>query len=304
MNLVEATQYAGLRVYQRVERTFDRSFGTELNPWRHLGALGFLFFWLLAISGFYLYAVIDTSVSGAYRSIEWLTNQQWYLGGVLRSLHRYAADAFILVTLLHLVREFLLGHYNGLRRHPWLTGVPLVWFAYISGIVGFWLNWDQLGQFSVVATAEWLDGLSLFATPLTRNFLTTAAVSDRLFSLFVFIHIGVPLLLIFGLWFHILRISHAEVFPPRALSFGAFLSLLALALAAPVVSQGPADLALLPGPLAIDWFYLVFHPLMYASSPAAVWMLITAATLFLFILPFLPRRTRSQPKIIAAHVQL
>ena len=52
---------------------------------------------MVAVSGIYLYAVLDTSVDGAYRSIDGLSREQWYLGGVLRSLHRYAADAFVLV---------------------------------------------------------------------------------------------------------------------------------------------------------------------------------------------------------------
>ena len=29
---------------QRVEAAFDRAFGPRANPWRHLGALGFLLF--------------------------------------------------------------------------------------------------------------------------------------------------------------------------------------------------------------------------------------------------------------------
>ncbi len=297
MSLLDASRNGGLLVYRRLEQIFDAPFGAALNPWRHLGALGFLFFWIIAVSGFYLFVVLDTSASGAYRSIDWLTHEQWYLGGVLRSMHRYAADAFIVVTLLHVLREFLFGRYTGFRRFSWLTGVPLLWFAYISGIGGFWLNWDQLGQFSAVATAEWFDSLAIFATPMTRNFLTNAAVSDRLFSLLVFIHVGVPLLLIFGLWFHIQRISRAEVFPPRALALGAFATLLALALAAPVVSQAPADLASVPGPLPLDWFYLFLHPLMYATSPGSVWALVATATALLFLLPFLPlpRQAPTQP---------
>lgn len=289
MKLLYAIQSSCLPAYQHLERLFDRPFGGALNPWRHLGALGFMCLWLLMLSGFYLYAVIDTSVEGAYRSIHWLTRQQWYLGGLLRSLHRYAADAFIVITLLHLLREWLLGRYHGFRRFSWLTGVPLVWFAFLSGIGGFWLNWDQLGQFSAIATAELLDNLPIFASSLSRNFLTGAAVSDRLFSLLVFIHIGVPLLMIFGLWFHVQRINRAAVFPPRALGLGTLAMLLLLALVRPVASQGAVDLARVPDVLALDWFYLFLHPLMYASSPAAVWALLAGVTLILFGLPFLPK---------------
>ena len=288
-----------LIAYQRIEHAFDRVFGAALNPWRHLGALGFHFFWILALSGLYLYAVLDTSVDGSYRSINWLSREQWYLGGVLRSLHRYAADAFVVVTLLHLAREFLLGRFSGFRYFSWLTGVPLLWFIYISGVIGIWLRWDQLAQFSAGATAEWLDALPIFATSLIRNFLSANAVSDRLFSLFVFMHIGVPLLLIFGLWLHVQRISRAEVFPPPALAAGSLLTLLALSLALPVASLAAADLSLVPGPLALDWFYLFWQPLMYASSAGLVWALLGAATLFLLLLPALPHA--AAPAVAEVH---
>jgi coenzyme F420-reducing hydrogenase delta subunit/ferredoxin len=288
MGPLASARRRALSGYQHLEYGFDAVFGAALNPWRHLGALGFLFFWIIAVTGLYLYAVLDTSVDGVYRSINWLSREQWYLGGVLRSLHRYAADAFLLVTLLHLLREFLLGRYAGFRYFSWLTGVPLLWFIYISGVVGIWLRWDQLAQFSAATAAEWLDGLPVFATPLIRNYLSADAVSDRLFSLFVFVHIGVPLLLIFGLWFHIQRINRAEVFPPPALAAGSLLALLALSLTLPVASQAAADLASVPGPLALDWFYLFWQPLMYATSAGVVWAFAAGATLLLFILPALP----------------
>ena len=299
LDALDAVRSGGLLVYRQIERCFDAPFGSALNPWRHLGALGFLCFWLLAVTGFYLFALLDTSAIEAYRSIDWLTRQQWYLGGLLRSIHRYSADAFIVITLLHITKEFLLGRYAGFRRFSWLTGVPLLWFVFISGIGGFWLNWDRLGQFSAIATAELLDWLPIFATPLTRNFLSVATVSDRLFSLFVFIHLGVPLLLLFGLWFHVQRINHAEIFPPRALSLGTIATLLVLALVAPVVSQAPADLSTIPALLPLDWFYLFLHPLMYVSSSGSVWLLVSIVTLFLFGLPFLPKRSQFVAPAIA-----
>lgn len=289
MHLLRQSRLAALSVFQSFEHRIDRLCGSDLNPLRHLGALGFLLFWLLAISGIYLFAVLDTSAEGAYRSIDQLSRQQWYLGGVLRSVHRYSADAFIVVLLAHLLREALMGRYSGFRRFSWLTGVPLLLLAFTSAIGGFWLNWDQLGQFSAMATAELLDVLPVFASPLTRNFLGTAAVSDRLFSLFIFVHVGVSLFLVFGLWFHIQRLSHAAVFPPRPMAVAVILSLLTLALAAPVMSQAPADLSIAPATLALDWILLFIHPLAYATSPGLVWALLALSLLLLFALPFLPQ---------------
>ena len=289
MHPLRATRLYALAGFRRLERAFDSAFGSGLNPLRHLGALGFMLFWLLAVSGIYLYAVLDTSAEGAYRSIDQLSREPWLPGGILRSLHRYAADGLIVVTLVHLLREGLYGRYSGFRRFSWLTGIPLLLLAYVNAVGGFWLNWDQLGQFSALATAEWLDWLPLFGSPLTRNFLGADAVSDRLFSLFVFVHIGVPLLLVFGLWFHVQRVARATLFPPRRLAIGTAATLLALALAAPVASQGPANLVVAPTVLAYDWLLLFVHPLTYLTSPAFVWFALAGALVVLFVLPVLPQ---------------
>jgi len=280
------------RWWRRVEHGFDAAFGAPLNPLRQLGTLGFLSFWLLGVSGIYLYAVLDTSASGAYRSIVDMSQSQPWLGGLLRSLHRYAADAFVILMALHLLREWLHGHYRGVRRYSWLTGVPPVVLVFASAIGGFWLHWDQLGQYSAIATAEWLDALPLLATPLARNFLSVDAVSDRLFSLFVFMHLGVPLLLLFALWFHIQRLTRAAVWPPQPLSAGLLGTLLLLAIVAPVTSHAPADLATVPQALRLDWLLLFIHPLTEAVSPAAAWALVGGGLLSLFALPFLPQPTR------------
>lgn len=290
MNPLHTLSRGGQRAWESLERTFDAAFGGLNNPLRQLGTLGFLFFWLLAISGIYLFAVFDTSVSGAFRSIDDMSRSQWYCGGLLRSLHRYAADSFVAVTLAHLAREWLYGRYTGFRRYSWLTGVPLLPMAFASAIGGIWLNWDRLAQLSATATAEWLDAVPIFGAPLTRNFLDADSVSNRLFSLFLFVHVGVALLLVFGLWFHIRHLNKARAFPPRALTVGSIATLLVLSLFAPVTSQGPADLASVPSPLRFDWIVLSIHPLTQATSPGTTWALLAAVLLLLFVLPLWPQR--------------
>ena len=290
----------GLNAWRAVEGGFDAAFTSRLNPLRQLGAIGFLAFWLLAASGVVLYIVLDTSVTGAWRSIDELSRLPLGLGRLLRGTHRYAADVLVIVMGLHLLREWLHGHARGFRRFHWLTGVPLIGFVFVSVIGGFWINWDQLGQYSAIATAEWLDALPLLAAPLARNFLVEGAVSDRLFSLFVFVHTGVPLLLLFGLWFHIQRITRAAVLPPRPLTLGLLVTLALLALAAPVASHAPAALARVPDALRLDWFLLFVHPLVDATSAAFVWSVLGAGTTLLFALPFLPQPQRPAVAVVDA----
>jgi coenzyme F420-reducing hydrogenase delta subunit/ferredoxin len=138
-----------------------------------------------------------------------------------------------------------------------------------------------------VASAEWFDWLPIFSDPATRNFLP-GVLNDRFFSLLVFLHIGIPLLLLLALWVHIQRLAQADVFPAPALAAGTLAMLLALALLKPTVSHGKADLSLAATVLHLDWHYLFIHPLMYATSPAGLWALAGLFTLLLLALPLLP----------------
>lgn len=284
--------------YRSLEHGFDAAFGAQTNPLKHLGALGFMLLWLLVASGTILYIVLDTSAAGAYQSIASLAEVPWMLGTALRGLHRYAADAFVLVMGLHIAREWLLGHYRHWRKVIWWTGVPLVGLAFVSAVGGFWLNWDRLGQYSVVTTAEWLDALPILGASLARNFLGDVSLSDRLFTLFIFIHIGMPLLMVFGLWFHIQRIALAKVFPPRPLAWATLACLLLLALILPVQSQGPADLRTQPTALALDWWLLFVHPLMDATSATTVWVLLVLAFVLLALPPLWPGRRREAVAVV------
>lgn len=284
---------AAQRGLTAIERAFEFAFTPAANPWRHLGALGFFLFWIVAASGIYLYVFFDTSVAGAYASVEALAREQRYLGGVMRSLHRYASDAFVMVVLLHLAREFVHGRFSGFRWFSWLTGVPLLWLVCASGIGGYWLVWDALAQFIAAATTEWFDWLGIFGEPLARNFLHAGSVNDRFFTLLVFLHIGIPLLLLLGMFVHVQRVTEPETQPAGGLAGGTLAGLVVLALLAPAQSRPPADLAGVPQQLGVDWFYLLAYPLISNGSAGAVWALAVTATLLVAVLPWL-RRTPAQ----------
>lgn len=293
--------YSALRIFsghafQRMEASLDPIFGDGANPLRHLGALAFYFFWVLAGTGIYLYIVMDTSVTGAYESIALLSGRT--LGGIVRSVHRYASAAFLLVTVLHLVREWSLGRYSGFRWYSWVSGVPLLWLVFASAIGGYWLPWDRLAQYSAVATAEWLDWLPLFGEPIARNFQSPESVTDRLFTLLIFMHIGIPLFTILGAWAHVHRVSRVDHFPRRSLAWGLGAALLALALIRPAGSSEPANLALAVAQVPLDWFALALHPLSEHAGAGAVWVVLLGTTIVFFALPWLDRRPRQPVAIV------
>ena len=275
-------------LFQRVERSFDWVFDAKHNPLYCLGALGWFFFWIAAGSGIYLYLFFDTGISAAYASVEYMTNDQWYAAGVMRSLHRYTSDALVVVVVIHILREFSMDRLRGRRFFTWVSGVPLIFFIYVCGISGYWLVWDKLAQYVAIATTEWFDSLPFFGEPIANNFLNSTALGDRFFTLMVFIHIFAPLFMLVLMWVHISRFANAKVNPPKPLMIGTTVMVLALSLVYPAVSQGPADLDVVPTSVGLDWFYLAGYPLLEIIPGGTLWLVVVGASAFLAALPWIP----------------
>ncbi len=289
--------------FMHAEAVFNRAFGDRLNPLYHLGAMSFFLFWIVAGTGLYLYAFFETGVAEAYASVQALTHGQWFAGGVLRSVHRYASDAMVLTMTVHLVRHFAFDRFRGFRWFSWITGVALIWLLYACGINGYMLPWDRLAQFVIVGTFEWLDWLPSFGGTLMRNFIHRDSVGDRFFSLLSFMHIGLPLLFLLLMWVHVQRVPKARTTPPRPIVFGLLAMLAALAALRPVVSQGgAADLGTAVATVRLDWFYLPIFPLINDWPLGRVWALVGAGTLALLAVPLWPgRRSQRGERSVVVH---
>ena len=281
-----------------VELGLDRVFSQSWNPLHHLGALGFFMYWIVAASGIYIYIFFDTGITEAYSSVDYMTHDQWYLAGVMRSLHRYASDVMVLFMVIHMAREIGLDRYRGARWFTWSTGVPIIILLFVCGITGYWLVWDQLAQFIAVRSTEWLDWLPIFGTPTAANFLTPESLDDRFFSLMIFIHIAAPLILLLVLWIHLQRVSRPQIHPPRGLAVGMFAAMVVLSLVMPATSHGPADLSTVVSVLRLDWFYLGLYPLLDYWSAGTVWAALAVFLLTVLFLPLMPPMRRVAAAVV------
>jgi NAD(P)H-flavin reductase/ferredoxin len=280
-------------VFLRVEGLFNAAFGDRINPFYHLGAITFFLFWVVGASGLYLYIFFETGLSVAYSSVVALTENQWFAGGFMSSLHRYASDAMVLTMVLHMLRYFAFNLYHGFRWFSWITGVMLIWMVYATGINGYMLPWDQLAQFVTVTSFEWLDWLPSFGGTLMRNFIYSSAVGDRFFTLLSFMHLGLPLVVLMVMWIHVQRVPKARTTPPRPIVIGLLLTMLVLSLVLPVHSQGGiSNLAQAVTSVELDWFYLAIFPLLTEWPLGRVWALVVGGSLVLALLPWWPPRFR------------
>ena len=226
-----------------------------------------------------------------------LTEEQWYLGGVMRSLHRYASDAMVVTVTLHLLREFAKGRFRGAQTFSWVSGMPLLWLLFAARYRRLLAG---VGPVRAVRRADaprnWLERLPAISDSLARNFLSDATLSDRLFSLLVFMHIAIPLFLLVGMFIHVNRLKLARTQPARGLAIGVVMMLVLLSLLKPARSMGPADLKTAVASVDLDWFYMNFYPLLDRMDPLYVWIMLAGITGLLMLLPWLsPQKTPAAP---------
>ena len=119
-----------------------------------------------------------------------------------------------------------------------MTGAPIIWLVFAAGITGYWMVWDKLAHYVALMSAEWFDWLPIFSESIARNFINPAFIDNRFFTLLVFMHIILPLLLLAVLWIHLQRVSRPQINPPRGLAIATLVMFVALSFVQPAVSQG------------------------------------------------------------------
>lgn len=171
-----------------------------------LGGLAFTCLILLVASGGLLLLYYQPTPAAAYPSILLLESSVWG-GRYLRSLHRLASHAFLVLIMLHTLRVVLTGAYQHPRQMNWVIGCALFMLAVFEGYTGYLLPMDQLALWATQTGMELLHIMPLGGA--LRSVLVPDGVGEAMSLLrFYVLHIlMVPgaLLLLSALHFYRIR---------------------------------------------------------------------------------------------------
>ncbi len=275
-------QAFGHKGFLITEDWLNRLFSPRFNPMYYLGAIAFLFIWMVFISGFYLLFFYHIGVEWAYDS---LNSLNWF-NKLFRSMHRYASDGAMIALVLHLLREYFNDRYRNWRWVAWVTGVAILIVFWVLGVTGYWMVWDQRSQLIARMGAELMDFIPLFGQPLTRAFLSDDAVTNILFIGVIFLHLSIPTICLFLLWIHVIRISRPVINPPKDIIIALIVITLLLCAVYPATSVGRADLNIVAARFGIDWWFLFLFPILAAFPVWTSWLVAVIGTVFLIYLPW------------------
>ncbi|OGQ21057.1 MAG: hypothetical protein A2138_14020 [Deltaproteobacteria bacterium RBG_16_71_12] len=258
------------RALDLFDAAVEKLMGSRFNPLYQTGPFVVVSLLTLVVTGVYLF--IFYRVSSPYETMRDIEGQLFF-GRWIRAAHRYAADAAMVFTAIHALRMFVQGRTWGARALAWVSGIAMSVLLLACGWTGFILVWDVFGLQLALEGARLLDLLPFFPEPIQGQFANESSLGTGFFFVNLFLHVAIPLGLVFALWLHISRTARTTLFPPRALLLGFLAGLVVLSIAWPLPLYPEARLDREPARFGIDWLYAFWLPLMIGKSPwiTAAW---------------------------------
>jgi quinol-cytochrome oxidoreductase complex cytochrome b subunit len=199
-----------------LEKGLNNLFSQKYNPFYYHGALPNFFIWALFISGLLLFAYYQPTLATAYASVRYITFELPF-GNLFRSIHRYASDGMMIFVMLHMFRVWFTDRYREYRIVPWVTGVVLLIITFTIGLTGYLLIWDQEAVTLANITFNLLSKTPFIGSALAEFLIAGKMITDYTLTRMMFLHLGIPLFMMFMLWLHYLRITRPVSEPPLPL---------------------------------------------------------------------------------------
>lgn len=131
--------------------SFTRKLVFERIPggarWRYTwGSVVLFAFFVQLVTGFFLWTAYSPSTQTAWESVYYIQHEMT-LGWLLRGIHHYTAQMFIVLVALHLLQMVIDGAYRAPREINFWLALLILQLGVFFSITGWLLPWDQRGYY-------------------------------------------------------------------------------------------------------------------------------------------------------------
>ncbi|HEX6452313.1 MAG TPA: ubiquinol-cytochrome c reductase cytochrome b subunit [Trebonia sp.] len=196
-----------------------------------LGEIALWSFVILLLTGTYLALFFvpstqDVVYHGSYTKLDGITMSQAYestlrisfdiRGGLLmRQIHHWAADLFMVAIMAHMLRVFFTGAYRKPREINWLIGIVLFTLGMLEGLFGYSLPDDQLSGAGLRIFEGVLQGIPIVGTYLAFFLFGGAypgtSIVPRMYIIHVLLIPGIILALVTAHLFIMFHQKHTQM---------------------------------------------------------------------------------------------
>lgn len=172
--------------------------------WRYVwgSTLSFTFF-IQVVTGFCLWFAYSPSATTAWESVYYIQHHMTF-GWIVRGIHHFAAQAMMILLILHLMQVVIDGAYRAPREVNFWLGLVLMQIIMFLGLTGYLLPWDQKGYYATRVATEIMGSAPVVGPYLQQLMQGGNAYGHHTLTRFFALHAGIlPALLVAFLGLHI-----------------------------------------------------------------------------------------------------
>ncbi len=173
------------------------------SVWYYFGGVSLFLFIIQVLTGILLLLYYKAGEEYAFESIQFLMSKVQF-GWLIRSIHSWTANLFILTAMTHMFSVFFEKSYRKPRELTWITGMLMFFLALGFGFSGYLLPWNELAFFATKVGTDIAGIIPVIGKPimiflrggpevtgatLTRFFGFHVAVFPGIFTVLLGIHL-------------------------------------------------------------------------------------------------------------------
>jgi ubiquinol-cytochrome c reductase cytochrome b subunit len=283
------------------------------------GSSVLVIFLLQVVMGIWQLFYFVPTIDHAYESLSYFRLEVSF-GWLIHGLHRWGANAMIILIGLHMSRVFIWGAYKHPRQLTWLMGVGLLLSTLALGFTGPVLPWDQKGYWEAEVGTSIAGTAPVIGSLIVRLLRGSAEMGQSTLSRFFVLHVIIlPAVLLALIGLHVIAFRNFgisgpwheakrkriglfwpdQVFRDALFITSIFVILVGLCAYIPLSFSGPLDLLATSYTPKPEWYFLFLYQSLKAFhgrlEPIGTVGIPLFVTLLLVLLPFLDRNPERNP---------
>jgi quinol-cytochrome oxidoreductase complex cytochrome b subunit len=189
--------------------TFQGSF------WYYFGGVALFLFLVQVVTGILLLMYYQPGEKTAFESVRFIVAKVKF-GWLIRSIHSWAANLFILSVFIHMFSVFFTKAFRRPRELTWFSGFVLLGLALAFGFSGYLLPWNTLAYFATKVGTTIVAVVPLIGEPLMELLRAGKDVSTATLTRFFGLHVAIfPAIFTVVLGLHLLLIQTQGMHEPE-----------------------------------------------------------------------------------------
>jgi cytochrome b6 len=185
--------------------------------WYYFGGVALFLFIIQVVTGILLLLYYKSGEELAFESIQFIMSKVAF-GWLIRSIHSWAANLFILAAMVHMFSVYFEKSYRKPREVTWLTGMLMFFLALGFGFSGYLLPWNELAYFATKVGTDIAGVVPIIGKPIMMFLRSGDEVTGATLSRFFGFHVAVfPGIFTILLGIHLILVQRQGMSDPMEL---------------------------------------------------------------------------------------